>query len=558
VCGLLLLILEELMQLALRPYVTTGVAIVGASVIAVAPIVPTPTEIQIPNPVTQLERGVQLTANEIEDAVNQVIFAVTQVGVRIATLPAPIVAQLLDVPEEVAQALLAGAALGLSGPLIGGGGALGAALQDIVDELGGGDIAGLINALIGAPATLIGGFVNGGYGPNVSTLVGLPEIINVLVGGLINPGGLGLGGITLPGAIPTLQALVEQILGALGGGGVMAAAVAPLAAPVATEGQIEAAVNALLFTLVATPIVTVSGFLGSLLEPLIGEEAAAALPIAALGLFGPLISGPGAIGAAVQDVVDSLGSGDFAGILSALIGGPATVIGGFVNGGYGPNLQELLPDLPTVLPGPLPITKVLAGGLIPNPGYSYPALLQGLGLTVGLTGGTLLLPGVFPTLQSLVTRVFDSLPGLGALSAAAPAASTLSIASTDTDTSDKKLVTLDVAPDVDDTGGKHAAPVTTLAAPDLPSEAKVPPKVDEIKAAIDTEKGPETGTKVSEAAKPDTDTLDMTNGGKVIPETTVSDGEGGSTKKGGSNPVGSAISSVTKSLAGAVKSALGG
>ena len=39
------------MQLALRPYVTTGIAIVGASVIAVAPIAPTPTEIQIPNPV---------------------------------------------------------------------------------------------------------------------------------------------------------------------------------------------------------------------------------------------------------------------------------------------------------------------------------------------------------------------------------------------------------------------------------------------------------------------------------------------------------------------------
>ena len=56
------------MNLALRPYVTTGVAIVGASVIAVAPIVPTPTEIQIPNPSVQVESAVRLAANEIEDA----------------------------------------------------------------------------------------------------------------------------------------------------------------------------------------------------------------------------------------------------------------------------------------------------------------------------------------------------------------------------------------------------------------------------------------------------------------------------------------------------------
>ena len=45
------------MHLALRPYVTTGVAIVGASVIAVAPIAPLPADIQIPNPAVQLLGG---------------------------------------------------------------------------------------------------------------------------------------------------------------------------------------------------------------------------------------------------------------------------------------------------------------------------------------------------------------------------------------------------------------------------------------------------------------------------------------------------------------------
>ena len=84
------------MHLSLRPYVTTGVALVGASVIAVAPIAPTPTDIQISNPVAQVERDVQLTAREIETLVNDLIFNfVASPTVFLAQLPAPLVAQIL-------------------------------------------------------------------------------------------------------------------------------------------------------------------------------------------------------------------------------------------------------------------------------------------------------------------------------------------------------------------------------------------------------------------------------------------------------------------------------
>ena len=48
------------MQLSLRPYVTAGVAIVGASVIAIAPIRPTPPEVHIPNPMPEVAHDVQL------------------------------------------------------------------------------------------------------------------------------------------------------------------------------------------------------------------------------------------------------------------------------------------------------------------------------------------------------------------------------------------------------------------------------------------------------------------------------------------------------------------
>ena len=78
------------MQLSLRPYVTTGLAVVGASVIAAAPLQPVvPAEIQIPNPAVQaVERGVQLTANEIQTAFNNAIFAfVARPTVASAELP---------------------------------------------------------------------------------------------------------------------------------------------------------------------------------------------------------------------------------------------------------------------------------------------------------------------------------------------------------------------------------------------------------------------------------------------------------------------------------------
>jgi hypothetical protein len=574
------------MQLALRPYVTTGIAIVGASVIAVAPIAPTPPDIQIPNPVTVVDRGVQLTAGQIENAFNQVAFVGAQVLVRLATLPAPVVAPLLGISTAEAQAFLALGAVGLFGSLISGTGATGTGLQEIVDALGRGDFAGFINAEIGFPATLIDGIVNGGYGPNLSPLLaeaiagvlsealGVPippaAIGTVLAGGLINPfTPLSLSppiGVVVSGLFPTLQGLVERLLEPLGGGSMMAAA-STLALPVESEGPIEGAVNTVLFNLVARPIVAVSGLVGSLLAPLIGEEAAALLPVAALGLFGPLISGPGAVGTAIQDVVDSLGSGDFAGVVNNLIGAQATIIGGFINGGSGPSLTPLVgpilfPGVPTNL-----LPKFTAGGLINSFDIFNPTVL----------------PGTIPTVQQLVSQFFGLLPGAPALTAAAPVEE-LSINSVDNvDTSDKKLVTLNVVPDGndgsenggDDAAGKHVVPdsppggATADLTANLSSQEKVPDKVKDIKAAIEGDKGPQTGKDVSNAAKldaapgkpgTDTETLDTSDGNKAIPDSTGSDdnGNGNKKKKGGSNPVGSAISSTAKGFAGAVRGALGG
>src|SRR3954454_14278990 len=211
------------MQLSLRPYVTTGVALVGATVIAAAPMQPVmPADIQVPNPAVEaVERGVQLTANEIQTAINNAIFNfVARPTVASAELLGKLLAPVIGAQQAF---LLPVAALGLAGPLISGGGSIGTALQEVVDSNG---LEDLVVNLIGAPGIILDGLVNGGYGPNLAPLVASqvaailsaalhtnipPALIGtVLAGGLLSEGGL-LGlpipplGFELPGTIPTLQ-----------------------------------------------------------------------------------------------------------------------------------------------------------------------------------------------------------------------------------------------------------------------------------------------------------------------------------------------------------------
>ena len=162
------------MQLSVRPYVTAGVAIVGASVIAIAPIQPTTPDVHIPNPVAEVARDVQLTATAgemIETQYNDLILRATELGL---SLTVPLTAALIDAlgvhtglaPDAAATLLL----LGLSGYAISGVGSVGTALGEVIDGFGcpseGGvceDIGtGYLALFFGAPSTIIDGFVNGG------------------------------------------------------------------------------------------------------------------------------------------------------------------------------------------------------------------------------------------------------------------------------------------------------------------------------------------------------------------------------------------------------------
>jgi hypothetical protein len=115
-----------------------------------------------------------------------------------------------------------------------------------------------------------------------------------------------------------------------------------------------------------------------------------------IGLTGPLISGIGATGAAIQGVVDAIGGGDSQTIASAVIDAPAVVLGAVLNGqfggqGFGPDLASLaLPGFP-----PNPVCTTLCAGGILNP--------------LELAGTAILTPGVIPTLQSLQNLIAGAL-----------------------------------------------------------------------------------------------------------------------------------------------------
>lgn len=117
--------------------------------------------------------------------------------------------------DPLADSLLA---LGLLGPVVTGLGAVGAVVQNVVDGVAAGDLHQVGNAILTAPAVIADGVLNGGYGPDLGSLVGQP--LAVFAGGLLSPGGLDLtpdGNLVLnaAGPIATLQQFAKTIAAAL-------------------------------------------------------------------------------------------------------------------------------------------------------------------------------------------------------------------------------------------------------------------------------------------------------------------------------------------------------
>lgn len=131
-----------------------------------------------------------------------------------------------------------------------------------------------------------------------------------------------LGDLNVVGAVNTLLNLPIEILGTGGGFVGLLTNVLPLAtalqeAFVAPWENVAAAVDAVF-----------------------GVEGTTAL-IALGGMIGPIISGTGAVGQAIQNIIDPVLAGDVVETVYALINAPATVADGWLNGGYGPPIDIL-------------------------------------------------------------------------------------------------------------------------------------------------------------------------------------------------------------------------
>jgi hypothetical protein len=347
------------MHAAIRPYATGGIALVGASVIAVSPIAPQLPDIHLPNP-ARVAASVELAA---------------------ATLAAtpPSYAQVLQEAVANAQALLKTIAANPT-PIL----SQVAANQAITFQ----NLMTALQTLGGATSTALT--------------------------------------TTVP---PLLQAASNDL----------------------ASGNVAGAINNVLNAILA-PVFPITGFIpavsAAFTQPLTNLVAAinavqaggvtSPLAMAVTGLLGPVLSGAGAFGVAVDNVGSAITAGDPQAALNAVVNGPATILDGVLNGGFGPDLSSLAGL------GGLGIT-VVAGGLLSG----------GLAVT-GTSPVTIQLSGTINSLEALATAFAKALTPpkvtMAALTSSMPAAAAALPAAA------SKAVTLSTAPTV-----KVAAPAGNTA-----------------------------------------------------------------------------------------------
>ncbi|MFW0786585.1 hypothetical protein AAFP35_18980 [Gordonia sp. CPCC 206044] len=107
------------------------------------------------------------------------------------------------------------AGLAVVGPLAGGLGGVGAAIQSVIDAASAGDVAAVFDALVQSPAVMLDGLLNGRVGMSLGPLIGAPGA-SVYAGGLLTPTAMVEdGAIIMPGTLGALQLIRQTILDAI-------------------------------------------------------------------------------------------------------------------------------------------------------------------------------------------------------------------------------------------------------------------------------------------------------------------------------------------------------
>ena len=214
------------------------------------------------------------------------------------------------------------------------------------------------------------------------------------------------------------------------------------------SGNLEGATDNVLNAILA-PVFPITGFIpaisAALTQPMTNLVNAinaveaggvlSPLSMAVTGLLGPVLSGAGAFGVAVDNVGSAIAAGDPQAVLKAVVNGPAAIFDGVLNGGFGPDLSSL---------AGIPGIKVVAGGLLSG----------GLAITVPNGVVTVQLPGTINSLEALA-KAFATALAPKATAMAALKSPTLAAAAA-LPAAASKTVTLSTAPTV-----KVAAPAAT-------------------------------------------------------------------------------------------------
>jgi len=178
------------------------------------------------------------------------------------------------------------------------------------------------------------------------------QVLEAILANQLNSAGtlgaaLGATGGAVGGALAQLPQTVQTAVGQLAAGNVAGAANALLQIPLTLGLPLQNILPALA-TIITKPLENIVNVVKAFTGDTLGTELILA------GFIGPLISTPAAAATAVQNVITAVGTGNPMAVVGALLGAPATVADGLLNGGYGPDLGPLVDS-------PFPVK---AGGLL--------------------------------------------------------------------------------------------------------------------------------------------------------------------------------------------------
>ena len=351
----------------------------------------------------------------------------------------------------------------------------------------------------------------------------LSQVLANQLGGVATIGtALGASGGAIGGALAQVPALAQTAIGQLAAGNVSGAADSLAQIPLALGLPIVDLVPAL-EQLLTKPLETLVNVVNAFTSDTLGTE------LILSGFIGPLISTPAAAATAVQNVIGAVGTGNPVAVVGALLGAPATVADGLLNGGFGPDLGPLVGS-------PFPVK---AGGLL-----SSPNLVFNPDGTVFLNTG-----GPVAALQQVLQKIATALAPEAAVKAAQPDVASIPSAAATTVT----LTTGSTAasPPANTTPAAESGTETSASKPEATAEAGAPAAANDAAKSASTTKD-STSKDDSTDAKPTDKGTDVTTGNKVEPKTdsgseaTKSDDASSSTTSGPAETSGTADKGAEK------------